>query len=133
MRPNRGMSNIILAKYMPRGLSRTQKLMAEEVIEVNKDDHQVTILPPLHIEHEGRLESGQMVPYYHWGTGEGCKQVAFYYTHVLEKGEVMMASRALYPNGKRPDRNQSMECGSCGAPVQVKGDLSFYKDRYFMT
>ncbi len=133
MRPERGMSNIILAKYMPRGLSRVQKLMAEEVIEVNKDDHQVTILPPLHLEHTKRLESGQMVPYYHWGNGEGCKKVAFHYTHRLVKGEVMMATRALFPNGTRPDRNDSMKCGSCGADIFQKGDLSYYKDRYFMT
>ena len=127
------MSSIVLAKHLPRGLSRTQKLMAEEMIEVNKDNHQVTILPPLARHHENRLSPSQMVTLYHWGNGSGCKRVAFYYTHQLKKGELMMATRALMPDGTRPDRNQGMECGSCGAPIHQKGDLSYFKDRYHMT
>ena len=127
------MSSIVLAKHLPRGLSLEQKRTAEEVIDKNKHDHQVTILPPLARTHENRLSPSQMVTLYHWGNGSGCKRVAFYYKHQLKKNEVMMATRALMPNGSRPDRNQPMECGSCGAQLHQKGDLSYHKDRYFMT
>lgn len=126
------MSNIVLAKYIPRGLSRAQKRSAESVLDRNAG-RQVKILPPLTHSHENRLSPSQMVTLYHWGNGDGCKRVAFHYTHQLKKGELMMATRALMPDGSRPDRNQQMECGSCGERIHQKGDLSYFKDRYHMT
>jgi len=126
------MTNLVLAKYMPRGLSRSQKLAAESVLDRNTG-RQVKILPPLAHHHENRLSPSQMVTLYHWGNGSGCKRVAFYYTHKLEPGELMMATRALLADGTRPDRNQPMGCSSCGERIHQKGDLSYFKDRYHMT
>lgn len=126
------MSNVVLAKYIPSGLNKSQQRSAESVLDRNAG-RQVKILPLLTHSHENRLKASQMVTLYHWGNGDGCKRVAFYYTHQLKSGELMMASRALFPDGSRPDRSQPMVCGSCGEWIHMKGDLSYFKDRYHMT
>ena len=116
-----------LSELKQRRMSPAQREMAEEMI--LKGAKVISPLP------EGAvLNKDDMVPIYHWHTGmfdePGCKQVAFYYTHYLQKGEVLMATRALMPDNTRPDRNSPMVCGSCGAPLRTRGDLSVYQDRY---
>lgn len=108
------MSKIIINDRIPKNLNRTQRLMAEEVLDTNKG---VTILPNL--ESDELPPTSEMVPIYH----VKCNSVAFYYTHYLQNREVLVASRAKFPDGTRPDRGQPFICGSCKERIHFVGEL----------
>lgn len=111
-------------------LTHEQKVLAEEILHKNPG---AVVLPPLGEPSEDDMKTENMVPIYHWGHGEGCKQVAFYYTHRPQRGEMMSARRAKYPDGYRPDRNEPMKCGTCQSGVTMRGDLSFSPNYYEAT
>lgn len=106
-----------LKNWIPKSLNRAQRLMAEEVLDKNAHRHDVTILP----SNEGGVlpDVSEMVPIYH----KQCKNVAFYYTHRFQSGEVMTATRAKFPDGSRPERGQAFFCGSCKERIHFVGDL----------
>ncbi len=51
-----------------------------------------------------------LVPYYH----KACQKVAFYYTHRIERGEMITASRARTVKGKRLESGSAFRCTTCG-------------------
>jgi len=91
--------------------------MAEEILDKNSHDHVVTILP----SNEGGVlpDVSEMVPIYH----KQCSNVAFYYTHRLQSGEKLTATRAKFPDGTRPERGEAFFCGSCKEKIWFVGDL----------
>jgi hypothetical protein len=113
--------NLLLKNWIPKNLTRQQRVMAEEILDKNSHDHAVTILP----SNEGNElpPTSEMVPIYH----AQCNSVAFYYTHRLQTGEVLTATRAKFPDGTRPDRGQPFICGSCKERIHFVGDLKMQK------
>ena len=111
-----------MKRMISRLFNREQKRMAEEILDRNPG---AVVLPPM-LPEGGQLPPvSEMVPVFHVGD-HGCRGVAFYYTHVLDRRrELPMATRAKYPNGSRPDRNQPMTCGSCGVKVDFFGELEW--------
>lgn len=110
-----------LKNWIPPSLTPVQKLMAEEVLDKNSHDHEVTILPNT----EGGVlpDTSEMVPIYH----RQCNNPAFYYTHVPKSGEKLTATRAKFPDGTRPERGQAFVCGSCHDKLSFVGELSLVK------
>ena len=99
---------------MTMRLNKEQKLMAEEIADRFPN---AKILPPL--GEPGKLDIREMHAIYH----NRCRHVAFYYTHRPKRGEMLLATRAKYPDGSRPDRSQKMMCGSCKEYIEFAGEL----------
>ena len=59
-----------------------------------------------------------------------CGAVAFYYTHVPGKGEMMTASRARTIGGDTIDPSSPMICGSCGEHIESANYLRVSKTDY---
>ena len=100
-----------------QNLSHAQRVLRDEVLHKNPD---AKILPSM--EFDGKLpeDNADMVPYYH----TGCGLVAFYYTHVPAKNEMLTATRARFPDGTRPERGQKFVCGSCKSDLHFHGELT---------
>jgi len=113
--------NIIVTNRIPKNLNKTQRRMAEEVLDKNMGDHCVTILSST--DGDKLPPVSEMVPIYH----KGCNGVAFYYTHQPKKNELMTATRAKFPDGSRPERGQAFVCGSCKERVWYMGELTTTK------
>lgn len=93
-------------------LEYDKKVMAEEVLHKNPD---AKILPTKPIPKELPPIS-VMEPIFH----KTCKQIAFYYTHVPEKCEMMTATRARDIDGKTIEPGAPMVCGSCKLNVGMR-------------
>ncbi len=86
-----------------------KRVAAEEVLHKNPG---AKILPTQPIPDE--LPSCKhMIPIKH----KTCGAVAFYYTHVPAKGEMMTATRARTIGGDTIEPGATMTCGSCGDGV----------------
>lgn len=59
-----------------------------------------------------------------------CGAVAFYYTHVPNKGEMMTATRARTIGGDTIEPASPMICGSCGDHIEGPKDLQVSKLDY---
>ena len=98
-----------------------KKVMAEEVLH-NNNNKNVTILPT-QPEPPKDITIDEMVPITH----KACKHVAFYYTHVPCRGEMMRGANARDLKGKTIEANSTMICGSCGEPISGAKDMRVSK------
>lgn len=90
-------------------LDYDKKVMAEEVLDKNPG---AKILPQQPLP-DALPPKCLMIKVLH----KPCKSIAFYYTHVPIRGEMMTASRARDINGKPIDPGAIMSCGSCKLTV----------------
>ncbi len=94
-----------------------KKVMAEEVLH-NNDGKKVTILPVEPVPPKD-IATNEMIPITH----KTCGHVAFYYTHVPCRGEMMRATNARDLKGRTIETNSTMRCGSCGEPISGPKDM----------
>ena len=95
---------------IPDNLNYTQRVMADEVLHKNPT---AKILPT--VELPDKLPGIEdLFPVHHMD----CKNVAFYYTHMPVRGEMLTASRARTTKGKRCESAAPIMCGFCGGNVQ---------------
>jgi hypothetical protein len=99
-----------------------KKVMAEEVLHANPGAKILPqqplpdVLPPM----------CAMVGVLH----KTCKGLAFYYTHVPARGEMMTASRARDIRGKPIEPGAKMECGNCQLVIEGANFLQVRKADY---
>ena len=91
------------------GLPYSKKVMAEEVLHKNPT---AKILPTQPAPDE-LPTCDHMIEILH----KTCGEVAFYYTHVPQTGEMMVSTHARTKSGDTIERNAHMTCGSCGGNV----------------
>jgi len=93
-----------------QGFLYPKKVMAEEVLHKNPG---ARILPSQPVP-DDLPTCFEMIAIKH----KICGAVAFYYTHVPGKGEMMTASRARTIGGDTIEPSSPMICGSCGDGVE---------------
>ncbi len=100
---------LIMNNPIPGNLNYTQRVMADEVLH---RDPKVRILPSRELPDKlPGIED--MLPVYH----RTCKGLAFYYTHMPVRGEMLTASRARTVKGKRCEAATPIMCGTCRGNV----------------
>lgn len=99
-----------------------KKVMAEEVLHKHPDAKILpTQPPPIELP-----TCDHMIAIKH----KTCGDVAFYYTHVPIRGEMMMSTRARTQSGDTIEPGQPMKCSSCGAHIESAGHLQVSRADY---
>lgn len=96
-----------------------KKVMAEEVLHKNPGAKILPAQPPPPAD----ITIDEMIPILH----KTCGDIAFYYTNVPQKGEMMLSSHARDRDGKPMHHGQPMKCGSCKGHIEGANYLQVRK------